>query len=151
MILGLLTEPLFKKLYEKMHVNRQGKIYKALQVVRTFIFVNIGMLMFRADDLKIFGQMLVSMFHNFTFSVLTSGDLFEVKLDIYDFLLLAFGALVLLLVGLYQEKGHHIREEIATKNIVFRWVLYYGLIFSVIILGAYGSGYEVAGFIYAQF
>ena len=60
--------------------------------------------MFRADDLKIFGQMLVSMFHNFTFSVLTSGDLFEVKLDVYDFLLLAFGALVLLLVGLYQEK-----------------------------------------------
>ena len=81
----------------------------------------------------------------------TSGDLFEVKLDVYDFLLLAFGALVLLLVGLYQEKGHHIREEIATKNIVLRWVLYYGLIFSVIILGAYGSGYEVAGFIYAQF
>ena len=151
MILGLLTEPLFKKMYGKLHVNREGKIYKALQIVRTFIFVNIGMLMFRADDLKIFGQMLVSMFHNFTFSVLTSGDLFEVKLDVYDFLLLAFGALVLLLVGLYQEKGHHIREEIATKNIVLRWVLYYGLIFSVIILGAYGSGYEVAGFIYAQF
>ena len=78
MILGLLTEPLFKKMYGKLHVNREGKIYKALQVVRTFIFVNIGMLMFRADDLKIFGQILVSMFRNFTFSVLTSGDLFEV-------------------------------------------------------------------------
>ncbi|MDD6465105.1 MULTISPECIES: MBOAT family O-acyltransferase [Coprococcus] len=151
MILGLLTEPLFRKLFEKMHVNREGKIYKALQVVRTFIFVNIGMLMFRADDLKIFGQMFISMFRNLSWDPIRYGELFDVRIGMSDFLLLLFGAIVLLLVGLYQEQGRHIREDIATKNIVFRWVLYYGLIFSVIILGAYGSGYEVAGFIYAQF
>ena len=134
-----------------MHVNREGKIYKALQVVRTFIFVNIGMLMFRADDLKIFGQMFISMFRNLSWDPIRYGELFDVRIGMSGFLLLLFGAIVLLLVGLYQEQGRHIREDIATKNIVFRWVLYYGLIFSVIILGAYGSGYEVAGFIYAQF
>lgn len=151
MILGLLTEPLFKKLFEKLHVNREGKIYKALQVARTFCFVNIGMLMFRADNLKVFGEMFVSMFKNISFDAIKYGNLFEVRIDVYDFVLLLFGAVVLLLVGLYKEQGHHIREEIASKNIVFRWALYYGLIFSVIIFGAYGSGYEVAGFIYAQF
>ena len=115
MILGLLTEPLFKKLFEKLHVNREGKIYKALQVVRTFCFVNIGMLMFRADNLKVFGEMFVSMFKNISFDAIKYGNLFEVRIDVYDFVLLLFGAVVLLLVGLYKEQGHHIREEIASK------------------------------------
>lgn len=93
MILGLLTEPLFRKLFEKMHVNREGKIYKALQVVRTFIFVNIGMLMFRADDLKIFGQMFISMFRNLSWDPIRYGELFDVRIGMSDFLLLLFGAI----------------------------------------------------------
>lgn len=151
MIIGLLTEPFFKKLYEKMHVDRQGKIYRLLQVVRTFIFVNVGMLMFRADDLTAFGHMFASMFRGFTFADLTNGTLLGMKLDMADFAVLAVGALILFLVGLYKEKGHQIRAELATKNIVLRWAVYYVLLFGVIILGAYGKGYEVAGFIYAQF
>lgn len=71
-----------------MHVNREGKIYKALQVVRTFIFVNIGMLMFRADDLKIFGQMFISMFRNLSWDPIRYGELFDVRIGMSDFLLL---------------------------------------------------------------
>jgi acetyl-CoA carboxylase carboxyltransferase component len=71
--------------------------------------------------------------------------------DAKDFALLIFGALVMFVVGLYKEKGHHIREELAGQNIVIRWAVYYVLAFSVVILGAYGSGYDVVGFIYAQF
>jgi D-alanyl-lipoteichoic acid acyltransferase DltB (MBOAT superfamily) len=151
MIIGLLTEPLFKKLYEKLHVNRNGKIYHFLQMVRTFIFVNIGMMIFRADNLKIFGHMFVSMFKGFSLDAISYGDLFDVRLDVHDFVLLLFGALLLLVIGLYKEQGHHIREELAEKNVVLRWAVYYVLIFSVIILGAYGYGYDIAGFIYAQF
>ena len=151
MIIGLLTEPLFKKLYGKMHVDRQGKVYRLLQVVRTFIFVNVGMLMFRADDLTAFAHMFVSMFRGFTFADLTNGTLLGMKLDMADFAVLAVGAFILFLVGLYKEKGHQIRAELATKNIALRWAVYYVLLFGVIILGAYGKGYEVAGFIYAQF
>ena len=134
-----------------MHVDRQGKIYRLLQVVRTFLFVNVGMLMFRADDLTAFGHMFVSMFKEFTLADLTNGTLLGIKLDMADFAVLMAGALILFLVGLYKEKGHQIRAELASKNIVLRWAVYYVLLFSVIILGAYGKGYEVAGFIYAQF
>jgi D-alanyl-lipoteichoic acid acyltransferase DltB (MBOAT superfamily) len=151
MIIGLLTEPLFKKLYEKLHVNRNGKIYHFLQMVRTFIFVNIGMMIFRADNLKIFGHMFVSMFKGFSLDAISYGDLFDVRLDVHDFVLLLFGALLLLVIGLYKEQGHYIREELAEKNVVLRWIVYYVLVFSVVILGAYGYGYDIAGFIYAQF
>ena len=105
MVIGLLMEPLFKKLYGKMNVDRHGKVYRLLQVVRTFIFVNVGMLMFRADDLTAFGHMFVSMFRGFTFADLTNGTLLGMKLDMADFAVLAVGALILFLVGLCKEKG----------------------------------------------
>ena len=109
------------------------------------------MFIFRAEDLHAFGHMFLSMFRNFTWQTISNGAIFNVKLDVADFAVLAVGAFILFIVGLYREKGHHIREELATKNIVFRWAVYYGLLFGVIIFGAYGHGYEIAGFIYAQF
>ena len=151
MILGLLTEPLFKKMFDAMRVNRHGRIYRSLQVVRTFLFVNVGMLMFRADDLTVFGHMFTSMFKNFSFDPVITGSLMTVRIDMADFIVLVAGALILLVVGIYREQGHHLREELAEKNIVLRWAVYYVLIFSIIVFGAYGKGYEVAGFIYAQF
>lgn len=36
-------------------------------------------------------------------------------------------------------------------NFVIRWLVYYFLLFSTIILGAYGVGYGGAAAIYAQF
>ena len=60
------------------------------------------------------------MFRNLSWDPIRYGELFDVRIGMSDFLLLLFGAIVLLLVGLYQEQGRHIREDIATKNIVFR-------------------------------
>ena len=44
-----------------------------------------------------------------------------------------------------------IRETIASRNIVIRWIVYYLAIFSIIILGIYGSGYDASDFIYMKF
>ena len=37
------------------------------------------------------------------------------------------------------------------QNIIFRWILYFGLIFGIIIFGIYGSGYNAGAFVYGQF
>ena len=58
---------------------------------------------------------------------------------------------MMFIVGLLQEKGYSIREKISKQNIVFRWTLYYGIIFSIIIFGIYGKGYSASNFIYGQF
>ncbi len=39
----------------------------------------------------------------------------------------------------------------ARQNIRFRWLVYYGLIFAVLLLGVYGSEYNVLTFIYFRF
>lgn len=151
MLLGMLFEPVFRRFFEKTRMKREGKAVYVFRLVRTFLLVNIGMMLFRADTVKSFISMFISIFRNFSFAPLINGDILCVGLDIYDFLVLIVGVIILFMVGLYKEKGHDIRKELAETNLVFRWLVYYGLIFAVLIFGAYGSGYEAAGFIYAQF
>lgn len=44
-----------------------------------------------------------------------------------------------------------VREKLAEQNLVFRWGIYYLLIFSVLIFGFYGPGYSASEFIYENF
>ena len=57
----------------------------------------------------------------------------------------------LMLLDFAQEKGVHLRETIARRNIVLRWSVYYCAIFALIIFGMYGPGYDAASFIYQRF
>ena len=61
------------------------------------------------------------------------------------------GVVIVFIVGVLKEKGVSIRETIAKRNIVLRWTVYFAALFIVIILGAYGRGYDAVSFIYAQF
>jgi hypothetical protein len=151
MVLGMYLEPVFKKSCKCLHINREGRLFRGFQIVRTFILVNIGMLLFNADSLRAFGHMFVSMFKDINFETVRNGSFFLLGCDRHDFLIMALATLVVLIISILQEKGHSIRAEIASKNILFRWIIYYALIFAVLIFGAYGTGYDAVGFIYAQF
>ena len=59
--------------------------------------------------------------------------------------------LILLVVGILQERGIHLRDSIAQQNILFRWFLYLGALFFVLLTGIYGPGYSATEFIYQQF
>lgn len=72
-------------------------------------------------------------------------------LDIHD-LNIAFYALILLyIVDKINEKKGSVRDIIAKQGIIFRWIIYIGLFFSVIIFGMYGTAFNAADFIYAGF
>ena len=58
---------------------------------------------------------------------------------------------VIFIISLLKEKGIHIREKIATKNIAVRWSLYYALIISIIVFGTYGLGIVPLDPMYANF
>ena len=56
------------------------------------------------------------------------------------------------LAQLYPDpESVRLRETIAKQNLVFRWALYILAIFAVILLGVYGSKYNAADFVYANF
>ena len=45
----------------------------------------------------------------------------------------------------------NIREYLASKGIVLRWVILIGFLFYVILLAKYGPGFSAAEFIYKDF
>lgn len=151
MVCGMLFEPVFARTCSVLHINREAGWFRLFQMLRTFILVNIGMLMFNAKSFMTFCHMFVSMFKNFNFDMVNDGTFFLLGCDRHDFLVLAIGTIIVFIVSILQEMGHSLRLELAKSNIVLRWAVYYVLLFSIIIFGAYGDNYDVIGFIYAQF
>lgn len=151
MMLGLVMEPVTQKIVEKLKINTQAFSYKLWQMIRTTAIVLIGMLIFRAPHLKVAVEMFTSIFHLQGIGMLFDGAVFTLGLGQSDALILALGVLTMLVVSILQEKGYSIREKIAKQNLPFRWILYYGIFFAIIVLGIYGQGYNVSSFIYGQF
>lgn len=150
-LFGKIIEPLVKKVNTKLHINSNHFIYKGLQIIRTTILVFIGELFFRAIRLKAGLEMFVEMITKFSFKFIQDGTIFKIGLDRHDFLIVAIMTIVIFIVSILKERGVNIRQEISKKNIVIRWTIYYALILTIIIFGAYGAGYVPVDPMYADF
>lgn len=150
-MLGRLFEPLTKKTLQKLHIDVKKCWYKVFQTIRTVIFVFIGELFFRANGLKAGIEMFKIMITKFSFKAITSGELLNLGLDIKDIVVILIFTVIMIIVGALKEKGINVREVIGKRNIVLRWAIYYTLILSVIILGAYGVGYIPVDPMYANY
>lgn len=151
MMLGMLFEPAVRKAAAVLHLNRDAALYHFFQIVRTFLLVNIGMLIFRAGSLWAAVHLFFSLFRRPGVSAVADGSLLMLGLDAKDLAVLAISAATLLVVGLLQEKGISLRRAIGEWPLPARWGMYFAGIFSVIIFGAYGAGYAPANLIYAGF
>jgi alginate O-acetyltransferase complex protein AlgI len=142
MMIGILLEPVFKKIISIFKINTEVWSYKFFQAVRTILIVCFGMFLFRVDSFKQMGLMIHSK---------ATASLFSLGLKKLDFALLMVGILVMLVVGVMQEFNINIRKELQKQNLLFKWLIYYIMIFSIIIFGIYGKGYDAASFIYGGF
>lgn len=142
MMIGILLEPVFKKIISIFKINTEVWSYKFFQALRTILIVCFGMFLFRVDSFKQMGLMIHSK---------ATASLFSLGLKKLDFALLMVGILVMLVVGVMQEFNINIRKELQKQNLLFKWLIYYIMIFSIIIFGIYGKGYDAASFIYGGF
>ena len=88
---------------------------------------------------------------DFHLTAFKDGSLFTFGMDIKDFVIVILITALIFVIGLLQEKGNSIREMIAGRNVVLRFLIYYALIMLIVIFGAYGSGYVTLEPIYASF
>ncbi len=145
--------PLFKKIIEKLHINTDVFSYRIFQMLRTFLLLCISRIMTKAPSLGVAIEMLTAAFTDYKgiISIFFEGRMYELGLDQQGFTVAIVAILVLLVVGILQEGGMKIRETLAQQNVVFRWVIYLLLIFSIIIFGVYGSGFDAGSFIYGRY
>ena len=142
---GMLLEPLFKKLYEKIKLNPQCIGLKIWRHVRTLLIILVGETIFGAPTLGAAFHILGSLFRPY------HGAAFSVALDWKEYIVLLCGLALMLTVGILKERKVDVREKIAGWALPLRWLVYASVFAFVIIFGAYGSLYKSVPFIYGKF
>ncbi len=149
-VLSKVLDPWFKKAKDALHINADNGVWHLIQSLRVLLLVAIGNVFFRLDSLEaalhaLMQGLILEGHDSYYYSKLWTLGLNESNRNV-----LLIGLLILLTVSLLQRKGS-VRELIARQNIVIRWIIYFILIFSVIILGRYGPGFDAQAFIYQGF
>ena len=102
-------------------------------------------------DLKVAAHMFKSIFTGFDLSVLSVGAKNGFGLSLYDYAAIGVGFILLVVVGLLQEKGVDIKQKIYKLPYPIKLVFLLAFVFVIIIFGAYGEGYGVVDPMYANF
>lgn len=152
MMLGKILEPLGEKLIKLLKINTKVFSYKLWQVVRTSIFVGIGMLIFRAETLDKAWQMLISIPKVHDMGQILNGQFLTFGgMTASDWEVLVVSTFAFIIVSILKERKKDVREALNNQNMIFRWTLLILAVVSIIIFGIYGEGYNVQSFIYGQF
>lgn len=143
-----LLEPVYAKGFKKTHINPASKGWTLVQVIRTFILVNIGWYFDMAVSFSAALVMMKETVTKMSMSQITSTAFLELGMGRRDFLIVAAGCLIVFAASLLKERGISIRETVAAKPLPIRWAIWYVLILMILIFGFTG---ESSAFIYANF
>ncbi|MGN0967308.1 MAG: MBOAT family O-acyltransferase [Candidatus Coprovivens sp.] len=116
-----------------------------IKMITTFILVTFAWIFFRAntvsDAFTIIGNL-------FDFGMVI--DLSLLGTTILELIILLVSFLIVYILELLSTK-YDISKIFYERNIIIRWIFYYILIFTIIIFGIYGPGFDATEFIYFQF
>lgn len=157
-ILGAVFEIPIQKLCKVLHIQTECFSFHLFRMARTFFLSAIGRIFFVSTAGFSHALLIIKRtfdFRNFGLHTMWDESLYSFGLDRHDFTLSIILIALIWVVSMLQEKfakdGKGIRDVVGEQNLVFRWILYFGLIFGIIILGKYGSGYNAGTFVYGQF
>ncbi len=149
-MLGIIFGNLIVKLKKRLHIKTDCFSFRLFQMARTFLLCMVGRVFFRAASLTSALSIIKRIFTSVGTGEVLNGRIFTYGLDAQNFAVAMAGIFILLIVGILQEK-FSIREKLEEQNLIFRWIIYLGALFAVIIFGHYGPGFTQAEFIYERF
>ena len=151
LLLTAMFDPLRNRVLKRLHIRKEAVWYKVIRMIKTWGIIIVGELFFRAAGLRNGMRMFCRMLQDFSLEQLRGDVWLKLGLDQADYLAVILGCAVVILVEIVKEKQGP--EDICLRKIYLpiRWAIYYGLIFSVVIFGAYGVGYQKVDLIYAGF
>ncbi|MCR4890873.1 MAG: MBOAT family protein [Lachnospiraceae bacterium] len=156
---SMLLAPSFLALRNKLHISEKSIPFILFQIIRTWIFILIGYVFDIALSVTMGFRFMWKIFTNFDLNLFLEKEFRKVfgkgvsgSQALLNYRILFISLLVLLIVGIIQEKsGRRIRDILDRKPFILQFaVLFVGILFTLI-YGAYGSGYDVKGFVYMNF
>lgn len=151
-VIGDITGPIKKKITSILHISTEVASYKLLQGIITFMLVNFAWIFFRIDNWATAFNIIKKMFSNMNLgTILTKEIFYSMGLDQKDFCVCILALGIWGCVSLLQKYKSDLVDCFKKQNLLFRWIVYYALIFAVIIFGVYGGNYSSSNFIYVSF
>lgn len=142
-------EPLYARFHARFSVD--GRLwYRIFQVGRTFLLICVLNIFDCYAALGDTVGAIASVFTVRNWSLLWDGSLLKLGLTGLDWAIAGTGCALMLGVSLVQRSGS-VRERITQKPYWVKFALWYGLFLAVLLMGAYGVGYDQSQFIYNRF
>jgi D-alanyl-lipoteichoic acid acyltransferase DltB (MBOAT superfamily) len=149
--------PLYEKFHEKLQERFHRSIplkrtlpYRIFEILRTFWLMSFLRTFDCYRDVSTTFRMFGTIVSDWNVSQLMNGGLLDLGLTLADYLVLTLSVLLLLAVSLSGRSGS-VREKLAERPLVLRYTVCFLFLTSILILGAYGNGYDASQFIYSQF
>ncbi len=144
-------QPVGEKLRRLIHVSDDNIWIQRWHCVRTWVIILAGEMLFRAETFSQFLKMCRNLFRGPFFSSDMVVTLLHMKLDLGDWFVVMVGTVIVFAVEYFQERKPDLLEKVPSLPIIPRWGIYYALIISILVFGAYGAGYQTVDLIYAAF
>ena len=148
---AVLLGPAYKKIREVLHIDTETMTYKLLTILRTFTILVFGRFFIRAKDLTQAIELFKRAFSKWNINVLFDGSQLNYGLDYKNLYLMYVLIILIIIVDVLHDKGFKFRETILRQDIAFRFTVYFVALFTIIIFGIYGPGYDSVSFIYQGF
>lgn len=151
-ILGILFTTKLQTLNKKyFHINTETKLWRYFKIILTMFIIMISKVFGIAPTFQASIEIIKLMFSSFNPWILVDGSLTTYGLNTANWIILLFSTMILIFVSIKQEQGIHLRDALAKQNLGFRWLFYLGAMFTILIFGIYGIGYDAASFFYMQY
>ena len=143
-------EPLYAKFHARF--GWKGKTaYEIFQILRTVVLMSAIRMFDCYRDVPLTFRMMGSMFTSFRLSTFWDGSLLQIGLSSSDYAVLLIGFAVVLSVSLLKLKAGNVRDKLYEKPAFLFYQMMAVLLIAILVLGAYGVGYDSSQFIYTQF
>jgi D-alanyl-lipoteichoic acid acyltransferase DltB (MBOAT superfamily) len=149
LVAGDITRNIRTKIAIHLNVDTYAFSHGLFQTSATFALVCFGWIFFRANSIND-ALYIVKNLNIKDYYVLFDDSLFSLGLVRKEFDVAIISICVLLWID-WLGTRKNIFTELRKQHVIFRWSIYFLLIFSILIFGSYGKEYNAVDFIYFQF
>ena len=141
--------PLYKWFHKTFRIG-SAPVYRAFQIVRTFLLMSLVRTLDIYDGVSTTFKMILSAFIRPDLRAFISGGLTRLGLAASDYAVAFSGVALLIVIGRLQQKAD-VRDLLATRPAPVRYCVWLAAVLSVVVFGVYGVGYDAGQFIYNRF
>ena len=153
LVFANLTVDFRNRIVEFIGINKLPFLYKIVQILTIFCLTSFAWIFFRATKIQEATYIAGNLFNGIGEQLQQLGNKEFIEKNIFlskgitNFAMVAFAITIMEIVHL-KQRGKSLRNTLNQSPLLVRWVLYYGIILTILFLGMYD---EPAQFIYFQF